>query len=78
MAEVRFFAAAKAATNIAQIKIDGPSVGEVLTKAQVLFPQLTGVLPKCSYLLNETACTDLDTPISPNDVLDVLPPFAGG
>ena len=78
MAQVRFFAAAKVVTKTAQTPIPGNSVGEVLDQAKINFPGLDQVLTKCSLLLNETSCSDLTTPISDGDVLDILPPFAGG
>lgn len=78
MALVRFFAAAKAATKTAQVEIDGNSVGEVLNQAKTMFADLGQVLSKCSLLLNETSCNDLTVSVNDSDILDVLPPFAGG
>lgn len=78
MALVRFFAAAKAITKTSEVEISGENVAEVLTNAKTLFPQLDHVLIKCSYLLNETSCSDLTEQITETDILDVLPPFAGG
>jgi molybdopterin converting factor small subunit len=36
------------------------------------------VLPRCSYLLDEVAVHGPATPVRDGQVLDVLPPFAGG
>ena len=41
-------------------------------------PALANVLQRCSYLLDEIAVHGRDTVIRPGQVLDVLPPFAGG
>ena len=78
MALVRFFAAAKAVTKTPEVQISGNTVSEVLDAATKDFPSLVTVLTKCSVLLNEVSCTDLETPVSQSDLIDVLPPFAGG
>ncbi len=78
MVTVRFFAAAKAATKTNEVKISANTVEQVLALTIEKFPDLAVVLPKCSYLLNGIACSDLSTKLSPEDLLDVLPPFAGG
>ena len=78
MATVRFFAAAKAATKTPEIQLAGNTVGELLAAAKEQFVNLAAVLTKCSLLLNEVACSDLNTPTNDEDILDVLPPFAGG
>ena len=36
------------------------------------------LLTRCSFLLNEVAVRDLAAALKPGDVVDVLPPFAGG
>ena len=41
-------------------------------------PGLARVLQRCSYLLDEVAVHGRQTPIRDGQVLDVLPPFAGG
>lgn len=78
MALVRFFAAAKAATKTSEIQVSGNDVGEVLANATQKFPELSSVLTKCSILLNEVSCFDLKAAVSDDDLVDVLPPFAGG
>ena len=78
MAIVRFFAAAKAITKTSEIQAAGRNVAEVLEVAKKEFPGLATVLTKCSILVNEISCTDLNTAIGQDDLIDVLPPFAGG
>lgn len=78
MTIVRFFAAAKAATGLSQLQVNGATVGEVLANCEREFPALSSVLPKCSFLLNEVSCLDLARAVESGDQLDVLPPFAGG
>jgi molybdopterin converting factor small subunit len=41
-------------------------------------PPLQRILSRSSFLLNEVAVRDHATVLNPGDVVDVLPPFAGG
>jgi molybdopterin converting factor small subunit len=41
-------------------------------------PALAEVLRRCSFLVNEVAAKDRSRVLADGDVLDVLPPFAGG
>ena len=41
-------------------------------------PGLARVLARCSYLLDEIAVHGRQTPVRDSQVLDILPPFAGG
>lgn len=75
---IRFFAAAKAATNVSKFQVDARSLGEALDLAAKEFPNLRNAFPRCSYLVNGQATKDNSAPLNPDDVVDVLPPFAGG
>ncbi|MET0865575.1 MAG: MoaD/ThiS family protein [Nakamurella sp.] len=79
---VRYFAAARAAAGTAQEQITSratPSVGAVLAIAADRHgAQLGKVLQRCSYLLDAVAVHSTDAPVGDGQVLDVLPPFAGG
>lgn len=91
---IRYFAAARAAAGLTEeilpvvpADADGPddpagrltSVGAVVALiAERHGPALTRVLPRCSYLLDEVAVHGPATPVRDGQVLDVLPPFAGG
>ena len=84
---VRYFAAARAAAGTPQEQISVPAaadarqltVGDVLHVAVDLHgPALATVLARCSYLLDETAVHGPATPVRSGQVIDVLPPFAGG
>jgi molybdopterin synthase sulfur carrier subunit len=81
-ATIRYFAAARAAAGTAQEQFTlsgGATVALLLTAAvDVHGPELAKVLPRCSYLLDAVAVRDTATPISAGQVLDILPPFAGG
>ena len=41
-------------------------------------PSLARVLARCSFLLDEVAVHGRQTPARDGQVLDILPPFAGG
>lgn len=87
---VRFFAAAAAATGVEEQHLDlgvdsltlaGLSdmlVSAYPVSASASTPPLAQLLTRCSYLLNEVATRDLSVTLRQGDVVDVLPPFAGG
>jgi molybdopterin converting factor small subunit len=57
----------------------GTTVAAVLAEAADRHgPGLATVLRRCSYLLDEVAVHGTGTVIRQGQVLDVLPPFAGG
>lgn len=91
---VRFFAAAAAATGVEEQRVDlaslaGTSSFTLADLSELLVasfpasasshtPPLAEILTRCSFLLNEVSTRDLSLALSPGDVVDVLPPFAGG
>lgn len=78
--QVRYFAAARAAAGVTEETVpvpDGASVAAIADLLVARHPALATVLTRCSYLLDEVAVRDLNTPVS-GTMLDVLPPFAGG
>jgi molybdopterin converting factor small subunit len=85
---VRYYAAACAAAGVETEKLDVPegatlsSVLELLKdgerQAEAGSPPLADVLRRCSFLINEIAAKDRDRPLADGDLVDVLPPFAGG
>jgi molybdopterin converting factor small subunit len=86
---VRYFAAARAAAGLEEEKFDlpeGTTVAGLLDAIQSVqrpeppagTPPLPRILARCSFLLNEVAVRDQTTVLGPDDVVDVLPPFAGG
>ena len=81
---VRYFGAARAATGVDEERLPGGR-----TLAAVLdglrerpsaagAPSLARVLERSSFLLNEVAVRNRAAGLHPDDVVDVLPPFAGG
>lgn len=86
---VRYFAAARAAAGFEEEKFhlpDGATVADLLdavvavqrTEPPAGTPPLPRILSRSSFLLNEVAVRDHATVLGPDDVVDVLPPFAGG
>jgi molybdopterin synthase sulfur carrier subunit len=86
---VRYFAAARAAAGEEEERFDLPSgatVADLLAAVLMVerpsppagTPPLPRILSRSSFLLNEVAVRDHTTVLNPDDVVDVLPPFAGG
>ncbi|SMQ62209.1 Molybdopterin converting factor, small subunit [Agreia sp. VKM Ac-1783] len=76
--QVRYFAAAKAATGVAEETRpigDSHTIGALLDE---LGDNPRAVFARCSFILNEVSTTDRDIVLKDGDRLDVLPPFAGG
>jgi molybdopterin synthase sulfur carrier subunit len=86
---VRYFAAARAAAGVEEETFElpaGATVADLLAAVLAVeraeppagTPPLQRILSRSSFLLNEVAVRDRATVLSPGDVVDVLPPFAGG
>ena len=86
---VRYFAAARAAAGLEEEKFDLPEGSTVAHLLEAVLavpraeppagtPPLRRLLSRSSFLLNEVAVRDQATVLGSDDVVDVLPPFAGG
>lgn len=86
---VRYFAAARAAAGVEEEGFDLPQGATVADLLEAVLaveraeppsgtPPLQRILSRSSYLLNEVAVRDRTAVLNPGDVVDVLPPFAGG
>jgi molybdopterin synthase sulfur carrier subunit len=86
---VRYFAAARAAAGLEEESFDlapGATVADLLGAVLSVqrpeppagTPPLTRILSRSSFLLNEVAVRDHSVVLKADDVVDVLPPFAGG
>lgn len=86
---VRYFAAARAAAGLEEERFDlapGATVADLLEtvlsvqrpEPPVGTPPLPRILSRSSFLLNEVAVRDHAVVLKADDVVDVLPPFAGG
>lgn len=77
---VRLFAAARAAAGASEVPVPAGSLAEILDAVEAAHPGFTRVRPACSILLDETAVHGDAAGVTVRDgqVVDVLPPFAGG
>jgi molybdopterin synthase sulfur carrier subunit len=86
---IRYFAAAKAAAGVEQETLDffdGAALTDVIHRLTELHPgtevghtpALAKILARSSFLRNEVALRDFHEPLGRADVIDILPPFAGG
>lgn len=86
---VRYFAAARSAAGLEEESYDlatGATVADLLEAVLSVqrpeppagTPPLPRILSRSSFLLNEVAVRDHSVVLKADDVVDVLPPFAGG
>ncbi|MHA7155444.1 MoaD/ThiS family protein [Arthrobacter sp. TMN-50] len=85
---VRYFGAAQAAAGVAEerLDLDASTIDVVLEHitsrypfpVRVGAPAMPEVIARSSFLLNEVAARDRSRVLGVDDVLDILPPFAGG
>lgn len=86
---VRYFAAACSAAGVEEERhelTEGGTLSELLTAVLAVdrpeppagTPPLAGIIARSSFLRNEVAVRDLGVSLGREDVIDVLPPFAGG
>ncbi len=86
---VRYFAAARAAAGVDEERFDvsdGATLESLLAAILAVkrpeppagTPPLARILSRSSFLLNEVAVRNASAALNPDDVVDVLPPFAGG
>lgn len=79
MTQVRYFAAAAEAAGTHSESIEAATLGEL--RAQMVRthgPELDRVLARCALLVSGRRVDDPDAAVTDSDVVDVLPPFAGG
>ncbi|WP_167097759.1 MoaD/ThiS family protein [Mycobacterium sp. DL592] len=78
---VRFFAAARAAagTDADELTLaTGATVADVVNELCCRGDELARVLQRCSYLCDGVAVRDRALRLQSGQIVDVLPPFAGG
>ena len=77
MAVVRYFAAAQEATGVDQERRVEATLGALRRAVATEHPALGGILPRCAVLVGGARADDA-TPLGADELVDVLPPFAGG
>ena len=78
---VRYFAAARAAAGAESEMVilrPGTTVADLVGMLAVPGTHLAKVLSRCSYLCEGIAVRDETKALRSGDMIDVLPPFAGG
>ncbi|MCU1512272.1 MAG: MoaD/ThiS family protein [Arthrobacter sp.] len=86
---VRYFAAARAAAGVEEERFDLSDGDTLAALFEAILaverpdppagtPPLARILSRSSFLLNEVAVRNHSASLKPDDVVDVLPPFAGG
>lgn len=81
---IRYYGAARAATGRDEETVDlaAPTLSSLLQDLVARHPDgsptLESVIRRSSFLLNETALRDHGRVLAADDVVDILPPFAGG
>ncbi|MGX2995634.1 MoaD/ThiS family protein [Streptomyces sp. JNUCC 64] len=79
---IRYWAAAKAATGVAEEPFDAGNLAEALAGARRRHPgELVRVLDRCSFLVDGTAVGTKGhetVRLTEGGTVEVLPPFAGG
>ena len=78
LVEVHLFAAARAAAGTDVVRVADGTLAEVLAAAVAQAPGLSGVLDRCSVLVDGTATHGDEARVAAGGRVDVLPPFAGG
>ncbi|MFH8249179.1 MoaD/ThiS family protein [Microbacterium sp. B2969] len=77
MARVRYFAAAAEATGLEVEQRPETTLGALRAAVAADHPGLGGILPRCAVLVGGARVDD-DTALASDELVDVLPPFAGG
>jgi len=79
MTQVRYFAAAAEAAGTPSESVAASTVGELRARMVAAHgPELERVLTRCALLVDGLRADDDATALAATDVVDVLPPFAGG
>lgn len=77
MPTVRYWAGARAAAGVAEESVDAACVGDAIARITQTHPGLDDVLPQCAVLVDGHR-VEAAAPLAESDVVEILPPFAGG
>ncbi|MBF4613212.1 MoaD/ThiS family protein [Curtobacterium sp. VKM Ac-1376] len=80
MTTIRFFAAARAAVGVDSLTTGAATIGAALGAIDAVAdpPRWTALQERCSYLVDGVTTRDRATSLEGVEVVDVMPPFAGG
>lgn len=77
MTRVRYFAAAAEAAGVDSEERGEPTLLALRTAVVAAHPALADILPRCAVMVDGVRADD-DRPLEAAQLIDVLPPFAGG
>ncbi|CAH0254989.1 hypothetical protein SRABI76_03340 [Microbacterium oxydans] len=77
MIRVRYFAAAAEAAGTDVEERSEPTLLDLRAAITAEHPTLVDILPRCAVMVDGVR-TDVDRPLDDVQLIDVLPPFAGG
>lgn len=77
MTLVRYFAAAEEAAGCGEEIRSELTLGALRSALASEYPALGGILPRCAVLVTGSRVDDAHS-LTPQDTVDILPPFAGG
>ncbi|MBD2757936.1 MoaD/ThiS family protein [Yimella sp. cx-573] len=77
MPTIRYWAGAKAAAGVESEVVEADSVTAALQQVTAARPALGLVVPHCAVLVGGRR-VEGDHTVAPDDVIELLPPFAGG
>ncbi|WP_144765676.1 MoaD/ThiS family protein [Curtobacterium sp. 9128] len=79
MTTIRFFAAARAAVGLDETHTDATTLDVALSTVTATDADRWAALQeRCSYLVDGVSTRDRSTPLAGVELVDVMPPFAGG
>ncbi|PYY62905.1 MoaD/ThiS family protein [Curtobacterium sp. MCPF17_003] len=79
MTTIRFFAAARAAVGVDSLTTTAPTIEAALGAIDAADPaRWSGLQERCSYLVDGVTTRERATSLDGVEVVDVMPPFAGG
>lgn len=74
---VRYWAGARAAAGVDTEEVSAGLLSEVSSRLVEVRPALSEVLPRCTLLVDGVR-SGPETPLAGGELVEVLPPFAGG
>lgn len=76
---VNLYAAARQAAQQSSLTLEAATLNEVKTELIRQCPQLTSVIPRCSFIVDgHSFGISGDCDLNSEQVIDVMPPFSGG
>ena len=75
---VRFYAAAREVIGKSELEIAPSRLDAIITVLSAGVAQRVRVFSQCSFLIDGEICHDITREIRAGQIIDVLPPFAGG